>query len=56
MRGGLKLIGVSMLANPSSEIIVAAAAMLGKEMRASDIQKIVFPQPTVGEVIRGGAA
>jgi dihydrolipoamide dehydrogenase len=55
MRGGMKLIGVSMLANPSSEIIVAAAAMLGKEMRASDIQKIVFPHPTVGEVIREGA-
>ena len=47
-----RLIGVSMLANPSSEIIAVAAAMLGKEMRASDIQKIVFPHPTVAEIIR----
>jgi dihydrolipoamide dehydrogenase len=51
-REGRKLIGVSMLANPSSEIIAVAAAMLGKEMRASDIQKIVFPHPTVAEIIR----
>ncbi len=54
-RDGGKLLGVSMLGNPASEIIVAAAAMIGRELRDKDIQKIVFPHPTVGEVIREAA-
>jgi len=52
--GSEKLLGVSMLGNPCSEIIYGAAIMLGLELRSHDIQKIVFPHPTVGEVIREG--
>lgn len=53
-KGSGKLLGVSMLGNPCSEIIYGAAFMLGLELRARDIQRIVFPHPTVGEVIREG--
>ena len=33
-------------------LIFGAAMMVGKEMRLSEIQKFVFPHPTVGEVLR----
>ena len=52
--GSEKLLGVSMLGNPCSEIIYGVALMLGFELRSRDIQKIVFPHPTVGEVIGEG--
>ncbi|HHX71838.1 MAG TPA: dihydrolipoyl dehydrogenase [Clostridiales bacterium] len=47
-----RLLGISMIGNPSSEIIFGAAAFIGRRMRAEEIQKIIFPHPTVGEVIR----
>jgi dihydrolipoamide dehydrogenase len=46
------ILGVSMIGNYASEIIYGAALMVEKEMRVSDLQKQVFPHPTVGEVIR----
>jgi dihydrolipoamide dehydrogenase len=46
------IIGVHMIGNYASEIIYGAAMMVEKEMRISDLQKQVFPHPTVGEVIR----
>lgn len=49
---GNRLLGVSMLANPAGEIITAATAMIGREFRAADVQKVIFPHPTVAEVIR----
>lgn len=47
-----KVIGVHMIGNYASEIIYGAALMVDREMRVEQVQKIVFPHPTVGEVIR----
>ncbi len=49
-----KVIGVHMIGNYASEIIYGAAMMVAREMRVDDVRKIVFPHPTVGEVIREG--
>ena len=47
-----KILGVSIIGNPASEIIFGASLMIGKEMRTADLQRIVFPHPTVGEIFR----
>ena len=47
-----KIIGVHMVGSYASEIIYGAAMMVAREMRAKDVQKIVFPHPSVCEVIR----
>lgn len=44
--------GVQMIGNPSSEIIYGAAMMIENEMRVDDVKEIVFPHPTVSEIIR----
>lgn len=49
-----KIIGVHMIGSYASEIIYGAAAMVAKEQRVDDVRKIVFPHPTVCEVIREG--
>lgn len=49
-----KLIGVHMIGNYASEIIYGAGIMIETEMRVNDIKEIVFPHPTVCEVIREG--
>ncbi len=54
-KGTERLLGVAMLGNPASEIIAAAAEMIAREDRAADIQKVIFPHPTVGEVLRESA-
>jgi len=46
------LLGVHMIGSYASEIIYGAAMMIEKEMRVENIQKFVFPHPTVAEVIR----
>lgn len=46
------IIGLHMIGTYASEIIYGAAMMVETEMRVSDIQKLVFPHPTVCEVIR----
>jgi dihydrolipoamide dehydrogenase len=47
-----KLIGVHMIGNYSSEMIYGAALMIETEMRVEDIKELVFPHPTVSEIIR----
>jgi len=47
-----KLIGVHMIGNYSSEIIYGAGMMIETEMRVNDIKELVFPHPTVCEIIR----
>ena len=47
-----KLLGVHMITNYSSEIIWGANALVDKEMNIESIKKIVFPHPTVSEIIR----
>ena len=46
------VIGVHMIGSYASEIIYGAAAMIADEKRVTDVQKLVFPHPTVCEVIR----
>lgn len=46
------LLGVHMFGGPCSEIIWGVAAMIEAELRVSDVQEIIFPHPTVSEVIR----
>lgn len=48
------LIGVHMIGNPASEIIYGAALMIETQMRVKDIKELVFPHPTVSEIIREG--
>ena len=49
-----RMIGCHILANYASEIIVSAGIMIETEMRIDDIKEIVFPHPTVCEIIREG--
>ena len=46
------LLGVHMLGSYSSEIIHSAAAMLEMELRVQDVKEIVFPHPSVSEIIK----
>jgi len=47
-----RLIGLHMIGNYSSEIIYGAALMIERELAVDDIKKLVFPHPTVSEIIR----
>jgi dihydrolipoamide dehydrogenase len=47
-----KLIGVHMIGNYASEIIFGAGLMIETEMVVDDIKELVFPHPTVCEIIR----
>ncbi len=46
------IIGAHLIANHSSELIWGVDALITKNMRVDDIKKIVFPHPTVSEIIR----
>ena len=47
-----RMIGCHLLGNYASEIILAAGTMIETQMRVEDIKEIIFPHPTVGEIIR----
>jgi dihydrolipoamide dehydrogenase len=44
--------GVHLLGAVSSEMIYGVAAMIEAELRVQDIQEIIFPHPTVSEIIK----
>jgi len=46
------LLGVTLLGGVNSEIIYGAAAMIEAELRVKDIREIIFPHPTVSEIIK----
>ena len=46
------ILGVHMIGTYASEIIYGAAMMVDREYRVADVQKFVFPHPTVCEVLR----
>ncbi len=46
------ILGVHILGNPASEIIVIAGIAIAKGMKAKELQSMVFPHPTVGEIIK----
>jgi dihydrolipoamide dehydrogenase len=50
--GSGRLLGVQMMGSPASEMIFGAAAMIEAELRVRDIREIVFPHPTVSEIIK----
>jgi dihydrolipoamide dehydrogenase len=46
------VLGVHMIGGACSEMIFGAAVMIENELRVSDIKEIVFPHPTVSEIIK----
>ncbi len=46
-----KVIGCHMLGNPASELVVVAGIAIEREFTVEEFRKIVFPHPTVGEII-----
>lgn len=47
-----EVIGVHMLGNPSSEIIYGACIAIEQEMTLKEMQEVIFPHPTVSEIIK----
>lgn len=47
-----EVIGVHMLGNPVSEIIYGACIAIEQEMTLKEMQEVVFPHPTVSEIIK----
>jgi len=46
------VIGVHLYGSYASEIILSACIMIEMQMRIEDVQKVIFPHPTVSEIIR----
>lgn len=46
------LLGVHMLGNPASELIVVIAVAIERGIKAHELASVVFPHPTVGEIIK----
>ncbi|KAA6301531.1 MAG: Dihydrolipoyl dehydrogenase [Candidatus Ordinivivax streblomastigis] len=46
------ILGVHILGNPASEIIVIAGIAIEKGMTTEELKTMVFPHPTVGEIIK----
>jgi len=46
------VIGVHMIGGYVSEMIVSACMMIEMQMRVEDVQEIIFPHPTVSEIMR----
>ncbi len=46
------ILGVHLLGNPASELIVIAGMMIEDGRKLSDWKRYVFPHPTVGEIFR----
>lgn len=47
-----EVIGIHMLGNPVSEIIYGACIAIEQEMTLKEMQEVVFPHPTVSEIIK----
>lgn len=48
------IIGLHIIGNYASEIICGVSVMMNARLNLDDIKKIVFPHPTVSEIIREG--
>lgn len=51
-KGTNRIVGVHMLANYASEMIYGAALMIEEQLCVDDVKELIFPHPTVGEVVR----
>ncbi len=47
-----EILGVHLLGSYSSEIIHSAAAMLEMELRVQDVKEMIFPHPSISEIIK----
>lgn len=47
-----QVVGVHLIGNPASEIIWGACLATEQKMTVEGLQKVIFPHPTVGEIIR----
>jgi dihydrolipoamide dehydrogenase len=47
-----EVIGVHLLGNPCSEMIYGACMAIEQEMTVKEMQEVVFPHPTVSEIIK----
>ena len=47
-----RILGCHMIGSYASEIIFSAGMMVETEMRIEDIKELIFPHPTVAEIIR----
>ncbi len=47
-----EVLGVHMIGNPSSEMIYGAAMAIESELALKEMQAVVFPQPTVSEILK----
>ena len=46
------VLGVHMLGNPCSEIIISACIAIEKKMTLEQLKEVVFPHPTVSEILK----
>jgi dihydrolipoamide dehydrogenase len=51
-KGSRRILGIHLIGSYASEMIFGAALMLETELRVEDGRELVFPHPTVSEVIR----
>ena len=47
-----RLLGVHLLGNPASELIVLAGMMVEDHRKYTEWKQYVFPHPTVGEIFK----
>ncbi|MDR1782783.1 MAG: dihydrolipoyl dehydrogenase, partial [Dysgonamonadaceae bacterium] len=47
-----QILGVHILGNPASELIVIAGIAIEKGWTSEELKSFVFPHPTVGEIIK----
>lgn len=47
-----EVLGVHMVGNPSSEMIYGACMAIEMQMRLRDLEEVVFPHPTVSEILK----
>ncbi|MDR1918043.1 MAG: dihydrolipoyl dehydrogenase [Tannerellaceae bacterium] len=49
---GGAILGVQLLGNPASELVVIAGIAIEREMRSGELASFIFPHPTVGEILK----
>ncbi len=47
-----RILGAQMTGNPCSEFIVVAAMAIEKQMTVCEMEKMIFPHPTVSEIVK----
>jgi dihydrolipoamide dehydrogenase len=47
-----EILGVHMIGNPASEMIFGAAMAIEAQLRLKDLKELVFPHPTVSEILK----